>query len=751
MWKVVVLAIFILSLTIDSQAQRIITGRVTDGTAGVTGAILLDGKKPLGASDTSGSFSITLPDSSATILSIRATGFALALVPLAGTDSSVGTIVLKEDSRELTEVVVTGTMKEVSRMDSPIPVEIITPKFFQKNPSPSLFESVGMLNGVKPQLNCNVCNTGDIHINGMEGPYTLVLIDGMPIVSALSSVYGLSGIPNSLVERIEVVKGPASSLYGSEAMGGIINVITRNPAKAAPLSIDLFGTSWQEYNADLGLRLSSGRHSNLLGINYFNYQDPVDRNKDGFTDVTLQHRVSLFNKWSLLPSMSHGGGGVSLAGRLVYEDRWGGQMNWNRNFRGTDSVYGESIYTKRVELIGRYQLPVKEKVVTQFSYNWHEQNSFYGTVPYMANQHVAFAQTYWNKSLRGDHDLLAGAAFRFVQYDDNTPATMAPDGVTNKPAITALPGVFLQDEWKISKEHMLLAGYRFDYDRNHGPIHSPRFAYKWAPDAENVLRMSFGTGFRVVNLFTEDHAALTGSREVVIAEALRPERSYNSNLNYIHRLATPDFFINFDLTAFYAHFSNRIVADYMSSSDKIIYDNLKGYAVSRGVSLNLDAGFTIPLKIMAGVSYMDVFQDETIDGIRKKERQLFAPEWSGNMVVGYTFPKGWSADFTGNWYGPMRLPVLPNDYRPEYSPTYAILNLQVTRKIGTGLEIYGGVKNLLDFVPKDPIMRPQDPFDKQANDPLTNPNGYTFDPSYNYAPLQGARGFLGVRFHLIDR
>ena len=112
---------------------------------------------------------------------------------------------LTENTHFIDEVVVTGTMKEISRMDSPIPVEIITPKFFQKNPTPSLFEAVGLVNGVKPQLNCNVCNTGDIHINGMEGPYTMILIDGMPIVSSLSTVYGLSGIPNSIVARIGIV------------------------------------------------------------------------------------------------------------------------------------------------------------------------------------------------------------------------------------------------------------------------------------------------------------------------------------------------------------------------------------------------------------------------------------------------------------------------------------------------------------------------------------------------------------------
>ena len=133
---------------------------------------------------------------------------------------------LEEDQNELNEVVVSGTLKPVKRLESAVPVEVYSPVFFKKNPTPSIYDALQNINGVRPQLNCGVCNTGDIHINGLEGPYTLVMIDGMPIVSSLSTVYGLSGIPNSLVERIEIVKGPASSLYGSEAVGGLINIIT---------------------------------------------------------------------------------------------------------------------------------------------------------------------------------------------------------------------------------------------------------------------------------------------------------------------------------------------------------------------------------------------------------------------------------------------------------------------------------------------------------------------------------------------
>ncbi|MGB5368819.1 MAG: TonB-dependent receptor, partial [Flavobacteriaceae bacterium] len=129
-------------------------------------------------------------------------------------------IALKTNYEQLEESVVTGTLKAVNRLESPVPVEVYSPTFLKKNPTANIFEALQNINGVRPQINCNVCNTGDIHINGLEGPYTLVLIDGMPIVSGLGTVYGLSGIPNSLISQIEIVKGPASSLYGSEAVGG---------------------------------------------------------------------------------------------------------------------------------------------------------------------------------------------------------------------------------------------------------------------------------------------------------------------------------------------------------------------------------------------------------------------------------------------------------------------------------------------------------------------------------------------------
>ncbi|MEY8761632.1 TonB-dependent receptor plug domain-containing protein [Chryseobacterium tongliaoense] len=658
------------------------------------------------------------------------------------TDSSV--VSKKEMKTKLIDdVVITGTIKPISRSKSPVAVEIYSQKFFQKNPTPNIFEAISMVNGVKPQLNCSVCNTGDIHINGLEGPYTMILIDGMPIVSSLSTVYGLSGIPNSLVDRIEVVKGPASSLYGSEAMGGVINIITRNALTAPKLSVDLMTSTWSENNFDLSTKFNLGKNAaSLLSLNYFNFTKKIDQNKDNFTDAALQNRISVFNKWNFQRKDNRLG---SFALRYLYEDRFGGEMQWNRSYRGSDKVYGESIYTNRVEAFGVYQWPLKEQIISQFSYNYHNQDSFYGNNPFDALQKVAFTQTYWDKAF-GNHDLILGLTFKKTFYDDNTPGTLSADGFTNEPMKSPIWGAFIQDQWEINSKNTLLLGYRFDYDKIHHSIHSPRFAWKFSPNPYHTLRFNFGTGFRVVNLFTEDHAALTGSREVVIKSDLKPEKSINGNLNYIWKISVGDRLINLDASAFYTYFSNKIVGDFDTEPDKIIYDNLHGYGISRGASMNVDFSFSFPLSVNLGVTYLDVYQK--LDDENEKIQQLHAPKWSGTYALTYKFPNALTLDFTGQFYGPMRLPVLPNDYRPEYSPFYSLANVQISKSFRSGFEVYCGIKNLFNFVPKDPLMRPFDPFDQHVDDPINNPNHYTFDTTYGYAPMQRIRGFLGVKYIL---
>lgn len=727
-----------------------ISGTVNSADGPIELATVSLGKNVHTKTDSLGYFKFSQASAGRFTLTASAIGY-LSLtkeVLLSDTQEVVVDFYLMPDRRSLNEVVVTGTLKEVTRLDSPVPVEVYSPAFFKKNPTPSVFDALQNVNGVRPQLNCNVCNTGDIHINGLEGPYTMVMIDGMPIVSGLSSVYGLSGIPNALIERIEIVKGPASSLYGSEAVGGLINIITKKPQNAPVFTADMFATSWQEINTDLGFKLNVGTKASVLtGVNYFKYGKPIDKNGDNFTDVTQQDRVSVFQKWNWLRRENRV---FSVAGRYNYEDRWGGDITWARPFRGGTERYGESIYTNRWEIIGNYQLPVDEKVMVGFSYNDHQQNSVYGDTYYNARQKIGYTHLLWDKKIK-KHDLLIGAALRYTHYDDNTPVTAQAEKVW-------LPGIFVQDEVSFNKLHQMLLGFRYDYNTVHGDILTPRIAYKLKLNDKNVLRLNAGTGFRVVSLFAEEHAALTGTRDVVVTEALAPERSYNININYVRKVFFNNgSFIALDASSWYTFFKNQIIPDYGDPA-KITYSNLKGHAVSRGISANADVVFANGLKILAGASLLDFFAKDE-DGI--KRRQLLTEKWTGTWSVSYTFPKlSLTVDYTGNVYGRMQLPRLgQTDPRSAFSPVWSLQNIQLTFA-NNNLEIYGGIKNLLNWTPgrNEPflIARSGDPFNKRVQfDPEgnvvttpDNPYALTFDPGFVYAPNQGIRAFIGVRVNI---
>ncbi|MGO4819966.1 MULTISPECIES: TonB-dependent receptor [unclassified Flavobacterium] len=746
-----IIFLYFLLITSLSFAQATIKGNVSaDGIPLPQANILIKKATKSIVTDSNGNYFINNLVAGEYEIAVSYTGFRAEKRTITLIDSTETVLDFRlRENNTLDEVVITGTLKPVSRLESAVPVEVYKPTFFKKNPTANIFEALQNVNGVRPQLNCNVCNTGDIHINGLEGPYTLVLIDGMPIVSGLSTVYGLSGIPNSLLERIEIVKGPASSLYGSEAVGGLINIITKNPSNAPLFSADSFVTDWDELNVDLGFKGNLGKTASVLtGVNYFNYSNPIDNNNDNFTDVTLQDRISVFQKWNFNRKSKKQ---LSLAGRFFYEDRWGGELQWEKKYRGGDEVYGESIYTKRWELLGAYELPTVEKMLFSFSYTDHDQNSVYGNIPYLAKQRIGFGQLTWDKKLR-KHDLLFGTALRYQYYDDNTTATVTED-------VNWIPSLFLQDEIAFNDNHKILLGARYDYNNNHGNIFTPRFAYKWKINDNNILRFNTGTGFRIVNLFTEEHAALTGSREVIVLETLKPERSINANINYLKKIYTNNGnFIGFETTAWYTRFSNSIIPDYDTNPNQIIYKNLEGHAVTKGISTNLDFVFNNGLKMILGATYMNVSKTEN----NVTTQQILTEKFSATWAISYRINKlSLDIDYTGNVYGPMRLPLLGDlDPRSEYSPTWSIQNIQFTFNKFKNIEIYGGVKNILNWTPNkgNPfiIARANDPFDKNiqydtnGNVQATpdNPYALTFDPGYVYGPNQGIRSFFGLRYSL---
>lgn len=655
----------------------------------------------------------------------------------------LGILNLQEDALGLQEVVVTGTMKPTYISDSPIKVEVITAKqlsTYLPTASSSIMESIQLVNGVQEVVACGVCFTNSISINGLPGPYTAILMDGTPIYGNLAAVYGLNGIPNMIIDRFEVIKGPSSTLYGSEAVAGVINIITKDPAKQPLISVDIMGTSHLESFGNVAVAPKFGKVNGYIGLNYAYINDYDDENEDGFGDMINLDRYSVFTKWNVARKS---GKKLSITGKYYYEDRRNGVEAFleNRNYRtlrGSSTVYGESIYTNRVELFGTYELATAANLRVDYSLSHHLQDSYYGADLYKAKQNIAFANFIWNKPA-GKHQLLFGLTTRFQNYDDNTVATQNPDNQFT-------PGFFAQDEWALSERFTLLGGARLDHYEAHGLVFAPRLNLKYKPGTWTTLRSNFGTGFRVVNLFTEDHAFVTGQRSVEIVGDLKPEQSYNTSLNINHIFTIGNSQGAIDVDGYYTYFVNKIIPDY-NTIGKIIYANSSGHAESMGIGMNITQSFTFPLSFSIGMNLQKATQTEPDEqGILKTSDIEYAPQWSGIFMTNYRWKKPQlTFAYTLRLTGPMALPVvfdldaqgnpLP-EARPTRSEPYAFQNVQVSKDFSTRFGLYIGIQNLFNYRQQ---FSPLTGF----NDP-TAPPGFSqyFDTAYAFFPDSWTRILL---------
>lgn len=656
------------------------------------------------------------------VLMVSAQGFGAVEHAASQPHAGTVTIVLEPDPVALAALTVTGTMKSTTVAQSPVKVSVVPSAVLQRNATNNLVEAVQFVNGLYNQVDCGVCYTNNLRINGMEGPYTAVLIDGMPLMSSLASVYGLNGINPALIQQIEIVKGPSSTLYGSEAMAGVINVITKDPRFVPRLTIDAWGTSDAEGNVDFAASTRPGDVSGFLSGNLAYNNRFVDGNGDGFTDFPLNRRGVVFGKMDVSP---RGERRATLTAKYLYEDRFGGVEGWTRADRGSGDVYGESIYTNRIEMLGSYLPGWSDEIRFEGSYSWHDQDSWYGDSPYDATQHIAFGNAVWGP-LVGRHDLLLGASLRYQTYDDNTPATVAVDR-------RLIPGVFAQDELRFSNGVTLLGGMRADHHEEHGVIASPRVAIKWDAFGHTAVRLNAGTGFRVVNLFTEDHAALTGARDVLVASELEPERSRSVTLNVNQVVEFGPNPMMIDLDLFHTRFSNKIVPDYDADPNQIVYGNLEGHAVSRGIGVTLNQNVDFDRFLYSvGVTLQDVYTVEADDA----SDEFFAPNVRGVLSATYNVRSlPMRIDYTGSITGPMRLPAYASPFtRAVRSPTYSTHNVQTSWRIENGAEFYLSVKNVFDYVQPSALIDPANPF------------GDDFDTAYVYGPLRGRYIMLGLRY-----
>ncbi len=648
------------------------------------------------------------------------------------------------DSIYSSQVLVTGSLKELRREEFAIPIKIFDASYFQRQQITNVQDALRMITGIQSNIDGALDGSGDIEINGQEGSYTLVLIDGVPISGGNATVYAISGIPMSIVDRIEVMQGPSSTVYGTDAIAGVINIITISPSKAPRFSIQAGTNSYLETNAELAFALKAGKLDGVFAASHFNQPIRWDINKDGYLDLPLQNRFSIFNKWSFKNKVQKIS---SFWGRYTLDSRAGGEVDWQPKYRKSGYIYGEAIKLDRFEVAGNFAMPIRNQDLTlSLAYLHQNQLSSYGLNEFNSMEQNLFTQLVYDKKVAKTSELMTGISYRFYRFMKPANSAMKSDSNTLH-FVNHMPAIFFQDMVHLNKNHELLAGIRFEYTTiNNGYAICPRIDYKWLSDNhQHSIRLGVGSGFRTPNLFVDDRIAYTDAKRVVLDDDIKNELAYGGHIQYELKRKVQRMEIGFESRLFTNAIINKVEAELQEDNTTFLIENEDNQAWYYGLQTSLSARLpnSFYTQIGATTQFSYLIQKTQITPV------INAPALNITFDIGYqNAQNGWTASVNGWLNSPMLLRRQFNDPRAEFSPWYAWVNLFVEKKWKSNVSLRMGVNNILNLLPKNPILRGNDPFNYSASDPVSNPNGHRFDTTYLYAPNKGIHGFFTLSYLL---
>ncbi|PID80342.1 hypothetical protein CSB20_07800, partial [bacterium DOLZORAL124_64_63] len=430
------------------------------------------------------------------------------------------------------EVVVTGTRTARLLSEVPVRTEVLSRDILDAAAARSLADAITFTPGVRVLNNCQNCNFTTLSMLGLEGKYSQVLFDSQPLFNSLSMVYGLEQIPADMVERIEVVKGGGSAMYGPGAVGGVVNIIPREfdvSGGRAYVNTEFMDTV-RNWSAGFNTGLVSedrSNHLSMFGMSARNHA--YDRDADGFSDTARRNLTTFGGR------MTHtmaGGGRLSLDYGRVDEDRRGGN---NLTAPPFESDIAEWIRTERDMVAMNVDQPLGETtdMKVNVSYANTNRHAYYGVGGALDAYGTTInplwvVDTQLNHRL-GDHTLSWGLQYTDDKLDDDHPGH---NRHLRSHAVNR--GLFVQDDWTLQEHLTLLFGVRVD-DHNMlaDPVISPRAALYYKPVESTTVRASFSTGFLAPQVFDEDlHIALAGGEPQIIVNGdnLKEEKSRSFTL-----------------------------------------------------------------------------------------------------------------------------------------------------------------------------------------------------------------------------
>ena len=589
-----------------------------------------------------------------------------------------------------------------------------------------------------------VSGTRQIKMLGLKSPYILITTENVPSIRGASQAYGLSFIPGTWVESIQITKGAGSVTNGFESIAGQINTELRKPTTDDKFFLNLYGASSErlELNTHFNTKLSE-KWATGLYVHGNTHNEEHDVNDDGFLDMPLYNQINVMNRWQYTDTEK---GFVSFFNfRVLNDEKQSGQVDFNpKTDKLTTNAWGSEIDTKRIDVSGKFgyvnpEIPY-QSLGLQLAYSNHNQDSYFGLNEYDIDHSSFYANLVYN-TIIGDsrHKVKTGLSFSNDGYDEKV-------NTTNYKRTENSVGAFFEYAFDNLDAINLTAGFRVDHSNLLGTFVTPRVHLRYTPWEKSAFRASFGRGKRSANIFAENQSIFATSRAINVVESggeiygLDPEIAWNYGVSYLQGFNL--FGRKADVTVdFYrTDFKNQVVVDY-ENPQEISFYNLKGdsYANSFQTELNYNAAEGLDLRF--AYKFYDVQTQYTSDKLTRPltpKHRVFANASYETKLK----PNGsrWKFDTTFNWLGKQRFPSTesnPLEYQVDkYSPTLATLNAQITKVFSKKFEVYLGGENLTNVKQDNPILGADDPF------------GGNFDTTFVYGPIFGSMYYAGLRLKL---
>ncbi|MEO8209838.1 MAG: TonB-dependent receptor, partial [bacterium] len=577
----------------------------------------------------------------------------------------------------------------------------------------------------------------ELKILGLEGAYTQILIDNMPMMNGLNIKYGVSSIPGTLIDRITISKGSNSVLQGYESISGIMNVLLKDYNTSDKILLNGFVNSMLEKQVNLNFTNKLNKNLNtILAFNSVQRSNRVDENNDSFLDNPLITRYVLFNKWNFADEKNKSE--INVAGRYWNEERIGGQDNYDVNNQGSSGIYGQTAKINSVEGYFRYakQISDTKGMNLYLNTNYYDQKSFYGITKYDAAQTNFAASGFYEFELSERYFLKTGLSYKYLNIDerigfeDTANKTYADNYIKDE----SIPGIFAENSMDIlNGKATLMTGLRFDFHNEYNLIVTPRALLRYQPVDELVLRASAGTGFRTVNIFSENSNLLASSKDIIIADNIDPEEVFNFGADVLYYFALDEIGGSVNIDFYRTIFDNKIIPDYDIKPSEVVFANLDGYAFSNVFQAESNINLFRNVDVKLAYKFIDLQYER--NGIRY--RQPFNSMHRFLSSISYA-PQDNSWILSGGlqWFGEQILPSTasnPIEYqRPNVSQPFTMINAQLNKNFKY-FELYAGIENILNYTQDNPIISAEDPF------------GPYFDTSYIWGPTKGREFYFGFR------